>query len=188
MDYYIKRVYQFETMHPKCPCVEKTPILRGSLNGLIIPKMVEINGKSYAELQPYASLHFYDNDKGKIIYDNNEGKIISDMSEINYICGELINFKYDFENYNVVVSYYYEEEHRKDTYYIDGKFGVMGHLVACGKCGRKIIVENVLIGTNHNISVIAKCADCFEISETFRRDYPNDAEEIEALVNEWKKQ
>ena len=37
---------------------------------------------------------------------------------------------------------------------------------ACKKCNRKILVEVILIGTNHNSVVISTCADCLELDET----------------------
>ena len=51
------------------------------------------------------------------------------------------------------------------TYFIDGQFGIMGYMLQCRKCGRKIVVETVLNGTNHNLAVHVTCAECMEIDE-----------------------
>jgi hypothetical protein len=59
----------------------------------------------------------------------------------------------------------------------------------CSKCGRKILVEIALCGTNHNLSVIATCADCLkshwnEVPEEFLKERKQEAKDIKAWVND----
>jgi len=39
---------------------------------------------------------------------------------------------------------------------------VVGRLVKCSKCGRKILVERGLMGVNHTLEIIAACWDCLD--------------------------
>ena len=73
----------------------------------------------------------------------------------------------------------------KDGFFIsDGVFGSMGHFLKCHKCGRKIIVEFVINGTNHNMNVAATCAECVVLSEDFKKNNPEEAKKIEEFVKE----
>ena len=58
------------------------------------------------------------------------------------------------------------------------------YFLQCYKCGRKIIVETVLNGSNHNIHVSAVCLECFNITDEFKQRYPQQAGEIEKHVAE----
>jgi len=69
-----------------------------------------------------------------------------------------------------------------DTYYIDGDLTVMGHLTACNKCGRKILVEMVLIGAQHHVGVSVTCGDCLVVPEQFRKEQPEIASKIESWL------
>jgi len=42
------------------------------------------------------------------------------------------------------------------------KFPVVGRLVECGRCKRKILVEYALIGVNHCLGVSATCWECLD--------------------------
>lgn len=42
------------------------------------------------------------------------------------------------------------------------EFPVVGRLVECGRCKRKILVEYALIGVDHCFGVSATCWDCLE--------------------------
>lgn len=72
-----------------------------------------------------------------------------------------------------------------ESYLIPGTNGrrpVMGHLTACRKCGRKVLVELALIGTPHHIAVMVNCGECLEEpSERIRKEHP----EILAQVEKW---
>lgn len=69
-----------------------------------------------------------------------------------------------------------------DTFYIDGRFPLMGYMLSCSKCGRKILVETALCGTNHNIGVFATCAECLSPDGKFQEDHP----EVVKKIEEWK--
>lgn len=70
-----------------------------------------------------------------------------------------------------------------ETYLIDGDFGltVMGHLTACHKCGRKILVEMGLFGVPHHTGVSVTCGECLVLSKKFRKEQP----EIVAKIESW---
>ena len=42
------------------------------------------------------------------------------------------------------------------------EFPVVGRLVECGKCKRKILVEYALIGVDHCFGVVATCWECLD--------------------------
>ncbi|MBU1487439.1 hypothetical protein KKH56_05255 [bacterium] len=42
----------------------------------------------------------------------------------------------------------------------EAEFPVVGRLVECGKCKRKILVEYALIGVDHCLGVVATCWGC----------------------------
>jgi|GEM_PF-2574353 len=42
------------------------------------------------------------------------------------------------------------------------KFPVVGKLVKCSKCDRRILVERGLIGVDHTIGIYVTCWDCLE--------------------------
>ena len=51
----------------------------------------------------------------------------------------------------------------------------------CEKCGRKILVEIVLMGVNHNMAVIATCAKCLKKKgpmKGFKEQRPSEYEDI----------
>jgi len=80
------------------------------------------------------------------------------------------------------------------TFYIDNvsnmpswPIGLLGYLLACPKCGKKIIVETTLNGSNHNMSMSAICADCWELNESFKQKFPDKSQEIEIQVAAFKK-
>ncbi len=68
-----------------------------------------------------------------------------------------------------------------DTYYIDDGLTVMGHLTACKKCGRKVLVEMGLIGVPHHLGVTVTCGDCLVVPEQFRKGHP----EIVSKIERW---
>ena len=39
---------------------------------------------------------------------------------------------------------------------------VVGRLIKCSKCGRKILVERGLFGVNHTLEIFATCWDCLD--------------------------
>jgi hypothetical protein len=71
-----------------------------------------------------------------------------------------------------------------DTYTIDTDHGlaVRGHLTACHKCGRKILVEMGLIGVPHHTGVSATCGECLVLSEQFRKEQPEIVSKIESWL------
>lgn len=70
------------------------------------------------------------------------------------------------------------------TYYIDDSLTVMGHLTACNKCGRKILVEMALIGSQHHVGLTATCGECLMISEELRNEHPQIAAKIDRWLHE----
>jgi len=56
----------------------------------------------------------------------------------------------------------------------------------CSNCGRKILVERVLAGVPHTVSVYANCLDCIMkkgLTESFKKEHPEEAEDIESWYN-----
>lgn len=77
-------------------------------------------------------------------------------------------------------------ENKIKTYHIPattGSFAVTGYFLTCRECRRKILVEIALLGTNHNATVTAICAECLKIGENFKKEQPKVSEQIE----EWQK-
>ena len=70
------------------------------------------------------------------------------------------------------------------SYYIPGEFPVSGHLVACPKCGKKIVIEIPLCGVSHNLGVFAHCAGCMEVNEKFKNEFPDIAKQIEEFCGD----
>jgi hypothetical protein len=68
-----------------------------------------------------------------------------------------------------------------DTYYIEGDLDVMGHLTACQKCGRKLVVELALIGVPHHVGVYVTCGNCLVLPGQFRKEQPA----ISAKIDGW---
>ena len=69
-------------------------------------------------------------------------------------------------------------------YYTESNgFGVRGYLLKCPNCGRKIVVETILNGVSHNVSVVATCANCID---TNRQDHPQP--EIMEKVRKFKEE
>jgi len=70
-----------------------------------------------------------------------------------------------------------------DTYSIEGDHGltVLGHLTACHKCGRKILVEMGLIGVPHHTGISVTCGECLVLSKRFHKEQP----EIVAKIESW---
>ena len=62
------------------------------------------------------------------------------------------------------------------------KLASVGHLCKCDICGRKIYVSMGLIGTPHHFGVAAMCAECLQIEDGFKQQYPDIAKQIE----DWK--
>ncbi len=72
-----------------------------------------------------------------------------------------------------------------ETYHLPGTSGslpVMGHLTACHKCGRKVLVEMGLIGTPHHIGVSVTCGECLVVSEQFRKEQPEVLSKLESWL------
>jgi len=71
-----------------------------------------------------------------------------------------------------------------DSYYIPGEraLSVMGHLCKCRKCGRKILVELVLIGVPHHDTPIVTCSECLVLDSEFRNKNPDIAKQLD----EWQ--
>ena len=77
-----------------------------------------------------------------------------------------------------------EEANKYDRgYYIEGEFDVVGSFLKCPKCGKKILVEVALCGTNHNVGITVICAECVIIVEEFRLSHP----EQTAAIEKWAK-
>jgi len=72
-----------------------------------------------------------------------------------------------------------------NTFYIPGNAGIslMGHLLKCTKCGRKIAMQVGLIGTVHHVQPSVTCGECLDIDQAFATQYPEVTEQLE----EWKK-
>lgn len=80
----------------------------------------------------------------------------------------------------------YEIEEFKD-YHIKGEAGLdlVGHLVKCKVCGKKIIVE-MLIESNFDTlptNVQATCLECMKVCDEFREGNPK----VTAQIEGWKK-
>lgn len=58
----------------------------------------------------------------------------------------------------------------------------MGHLVACHKCKKKIMVSMGINGTIHHSTPSVVCAECLEVPEDFATKHPD----IAAQIAEWK--
>jgi len=58
------------------------------------------------------------------------------------------------------------------------------HKLACTKCGRKIIVEVLLIGVDHTASITAVCAECLKkgVNKEFAEKNPEAAKDIEEWI------
>lgn len=52
---------------------------------------------------------------------------------------------------------------------------------SCKTCGKKILVEIVLCGISHNVSVGTVCGDCIALPlpDSFKEQSPQEAQEIE---------
>ena len=61
---------------------------------------------------------------------------------------------------------------------------VVNYTLSCNKCGRKILVEIVLFGVNHNASVRATCAECLTLNEEYCAEHSEECEEIKEWKNE----
>ncbi len=51
----------------------------------------------------------------------------------------------------------------------------------CGKCGREMLVEQILFGTNHTASIIVNWKDCLKkapLPKDFMEQHPEDAKAI----------
>lgn len=62
------------------------------------------------------------------------------------------------------------------------KFNYEHHKEKCSQCGRRILVQIILDGSSHNISVSVVCADCLAkigVGEEFRKEHPEEAQDIE---------
>lgn len=75
----------------------------------------------------------------------------------------------------------------KSTYFVQGhNIGLMGYLLQCPVCNRKIIVETALIGANHNASVFATCAECLKVNDKFAEEYFEIVNQIENWKDDWR--
>jgi hypothetical protein len=73
-----------------------------------------------------------------------------------------------------------------NTYYIDGQIPMVGNMLCCQKCGRKILVEIAMCGVSHNLSnlsIAATCGECLRLGEAFKQSYPSQAEKIEKWLD-----
>jgi hypothetical protein len=61
---------------------------------------------------------------------------------------------------------------------------VIGYFLKCHQCGKKIVVEAVLNGVNHNVSMSAVCAECVELNDEFKTAQSNIARSIEEFKAE----
>ena len=73
-----------------------------------------------------------------------------------------------------------------DTCYIANDLTVMGHLTACHKCGRKMVVEMALIGVPHHTGVSVTCGGCLVVTEQIRKGHPEVASHIERWLHDGK--
>lgn len=73
-----------------------------------------------------------------------------------------------------------------DTFYVayDNGIGEMGYMLKCPHCNRKMIVDCLLNGSNHNISVSVTCAECLVLSEEWKEKNPKQTKQIESFTNE----
>jgi hypothetical protein len=72
-----------------------------------------------------------------------------------------------------------------DTLFVQspGQPPVVGYLLRCPACGRKVLVEVALLGTNHNLSVSATCAECLPpLLPGIARRHPDVAARLERWV------
>jgi hypothetical protein len=72
-----------------------------------------------------------------------------------------------------------------EVYRLPGKndgLPMMGHLTACHRCGRKVLVELVLIGVPHHVKVLVTCGECLVLSEQIRKAQPAITAKIEAWL------
>lgn len=67
----------------------------------------------------------------------------------------------------------------KDDGCIDG----MTHLLSCRKCKRKIMVSIYLMGTIHHAGTAVECAECVEIKDDFKKEFPKECLIIETWIN-----
>ena len=57
----------------------------------------------------------------------------------------------------------------------------------CGICGKKILVQILLMGTNHNACVSTTCGSCLKengINAQYKKKDPEEAQKIEAWVED----
>ena len=62
------------------------------------------------------------------------------------------------------------------------KFGFEYHKEKCPECGRRILVQIVLNGVSHNMGATVICAECLKkqgVNEEFKKERPEEAEDIE---------
>lgn len=72
-----------------------------------------------------------------------------------------------------------------DTYFVQSSDGASlhGHMLQCGVCGRKILLEMVVNGTQHHSGETVTCAECLHINKEFGDKHP----EIVARIEEWRR-
>lgn len=66
-------------------------------------------------------------------------------------------------------------------------FGYHYNKCVCSKCGRKILVEKILIGVSHTTHTQAMCLDCLiekGVDEDFKEKHPEAAKDMEEWYNE----
>ena len=64
-------------------------------------------------------------------------------------------------------------------------FGYEYHKEKCPQCGRRILVQIILNGTSHNVSVSVVCSECLEkigVGEEFKKERPEEAKDIESWL------
>ena len=48
------------------------------------------------------------------------------------------------------------------------EFTAIGTLASCGRCNRKILIEQVTNGSNHTVTVMANCWECLTPEEKMK--------------------
>lgn len=53
----------------------------------------------------------------------------------------------------------------------------------CPKCKKKLLIERVINGTDHDLSIIVTCQGCVALRDEFRKEHPEKAEKIENWIS-----
>ena len=54
----------------------------------------------------------------------------------------------------------------------------------CSRCGRKVLVETSMYGLPERSKAYVTCAECLVLSTDFKKDYPDEANEILNWIKE----